>query len=154
AAQGFDSTGPTLYGTVNSIESANGVDLVIGGTNAGDAGLTAATTTGSLVGVTIADTTIATADGANDAIDSIDAALSTINTNRASLGAIQNRFESVVASIQATSENLSASRSRIRDADFAAETAELVRVQILQQAGISMLSQANAHPQSVLSLLQ
>ena len=70
------------------------------------------------------------------------------------LGAIQNRFSSVVSNIASTSENLSASRSRIQDADFAKETASLTRGQILQQAGTAILSQANSAPQSVLSLLR
>jgi flagellin len=70
------------------------------------------------------------------------------------LGAIQNRFESVVASQQVASENLSASKSRIEDADFAAETAQLTKAQILQQSGIAMLAQANSLPQNVLALLQ
>jgi flagellin len=82
-----------------------------------------------------------------------DSFLNNINSSRANLGAVQNRFESVIRSSQNTSENLSASRSRIQDADFAAETAALTRAQILQQAGVAMLSQANAAPQSVLSLL-
>jgi flagellin len=73
---------------------------------------------------------------------------------RAALGAIQNRFESTVANLSATSENLAAARSRIRDADFAQETAELTRGQILQQAGTAILAQANALPQNVLSLLR
>ena len=97
---------------------------------------------------------ISTVGGANAAISSVDAALSNINGSRADLGAIQNRFESVVTSLQTTSENLDASRSRIRDADFAQETANLARAQILQQAGISVLAQANAQPQNVLALLQ
>ena len=80
--------------------------------------------------------------------------MTTVNSSRATLGAIQNRFESVVTSVQTTAENLSASRSRIRDADFAAETANLTRAQILQQAGTAMLAQANAAPQNVLALLQ
>lgn len=88
------------------------------------------------------------------AIDQLDNALKEVNTNRADLGAIQNRFSSVVANLQATSENLSASRSRIQDADFAAETAALTRAQILQQAGTAMLAQANALPNNVLSLLR
>lgn len=92
--------------------------------------------------------------GASDAITAIDDALKTINSNRADLGAIQNRFSSVIASLQTSSENLSASRSRIQDADFAAETAALTRAQILQQAGVAMLSQANALPNNVLSLLR
>ena len=84
----------------------------------------------------------------------IDAALDTVNAGRGDLGAIQNRFESVVASQQVTAENLSASKSRIEDADFAAETASLTKAQILQQSGIAMLAQANALPQNVLALLQ
>jgi len=77
-----------------------------------------------------------------------------VNTGRANLGAIQNRFTSVVASLNTASENLSASRSRILDADFAAETAALTRAQILQQAGTAILAQANAVPQNVLQLLR
>ena len=98
--------------------------------------------------------TIATAAGAQAAISVLDAALQQVNGGRAVLGAYQNRFESVIASLQTTSENLSASRSRIQDADFAAETAALTRNQILQQAGTAMLAQANALPQQVLSLLK
>jgi flagellin len=92
--------------------------------------------------------------GAQLALQSVDSALSTINSARASLGAVQNRFESVVQSLATTSENLSAARSRIQDTDFAKETANLTRAQILQQAGTAMLAQANSAPQSVLSLLQ
>jgi len=87
-------------------------------------------------------------------IGAVDTALQTVNTTRADFGAVQNRFESVVRSLQTAAENLSASRSRIMDADFAAETAALTRAQILQQAGVSVLAQANAAPQSVLQLLQ
>ncbi|HNS57454.1 MAG TPA: flagellin [Nitrosomonas europaea] len=88
------------------------------------------------------------------AIDAVDEALKTVNSARADLGAIQNRFSSAITSLQTNSENLSASRSRIQDADFAAETAALTRAQILQQAGVAMLSQANALPNNVLSLLR
>lgn len=146
-------TSSTLYGTV-SITTDDGVDLVIGGATATNAGLTAGTTNASLSGTTIADTDISTVNGANAAIVSVDAALDTINSSRGDLGAIQSRFESVVSSLSATSENLSAARSRIQDADFAQETAALTKAQILQQAGISILAQANAQPQLVLSLLQ
>lgn len=97
---------------------------------------------------------ISSVSGANAAIRSADAALATINSTRADLGAIQNRFESTISNIASTSENLSASNSRILDADFAAETAKLSKSQVLQQAGISVLAQANARPQQVLSLLQ
>lgn len=155
---GADANGDlngTLRGTVNNITS-QAEALVIGGNTVASAGLTAGTTalSGTLGGTTIADTDISTVNGANAAIMSVDAALDTINSSRASLGAIQSRFESVVGALQTTAENLSAARSRIQDADFAAETAALTKDQILQQAGISILSQANAQPQLVLSLLQ
>ena len=91
---------------------------------------------------------------ANLMISRVDAALSTVSTLRSTFGAIQNRFESVTSSLAATSENLTAARSRILDADYAQETAVLTRNQILQQAGIAMLSQANALPNTVLSLLK
>jgi flagellin len=93
-------------------------------------------------------------DDANDTILSVDSALTAVASLRSTLGAIQNRFESTISNLQATTENLTASRSRIQDADFAAETANLTRAQILQQAGTAMLAQANALPQNVLALLQ
>jgi len=96
---------------------------------------------------------ISTVEGANAAMSIIDGALADIDKNRADLGAIQNRFTSTISSIAVSVENLSASRSRIQDTDFAAETAELTRNQILQQAGTAMLAQANQLPQGVLSLL-
>ncbi len=102
----------------------------------------------------MSDLDITTFDNATLALSIVDSALAKVNDQRAQFGAMQNRFESTTASLQITSENLSASRSRIQDADFAAETANLTRAQILQQAGISVLAQANASPQSVLSLLQ
>ncbi|HEL5054718.1 TPA: flagellin [Stenotrophomonas maltophilia] len=102
----------------------------------------------------VADIQIDTVAGAQQALEIVDKALESVNSVRADLGAIQNRFTSVVANLQTSSENLSASRSRIRDTDFAKETAELTRTQILQQAGTAMLAQANQVPQNVLSLLQ
>jgi flagellin len=84
----------------------------------------------------------------------IDSALSQVNSSRADLGAIQNRFSSTIASLQVTGENLSAARSRIQDADFAAETAALSRAQVLQQAATAMVAQANQMPQQVLQLLK
>jgi len=92
--------------------------------------------------------------GAQDAIAMMDAALKSVNTSRGNLGAIQNRFSSTIANLQTASENLSASRGRIVDADFAAESANLSKGQILQQAGTAMLSQANSLPQGVLGLLR
>ncbi len=97
---------------------------------------------------------MSSASGAQAAIATLDAALSQVNSSRGDLGAYQNRFSSAIANLQATSENVSAARSRIQDADFAAETASLSRNQILQQAGTAMLAQANALPQNVLSLLR
>ena len=107
------------------------------------------TTTTGIGGLTVSSFT-----NAQQTISQIDNALKSINTSRANLGAIQNRFSSTVANLQTASENLSASRGRIQDADFASETANLSRSQILQQAGTAMLAQANALPQNVLSLLQ
>src|SRR5690606_28640063 len=97
---------------------------------------------------------ISSATGADNAMLAMDAALTAINTARADMGAVQNRFTSVVANLSTTSENLSAARSRIQDADFAKESAQLSRNQILQQAGTAMLAQANQATQSVLQLLR
>ena len=97
---------------------------------------------------------ISSVEGADNAILAMDAALKSVNSARADLGAIQNRFESVVSNLSVNSENLSASKSRIMDADFASETANLSRSQILQQAGTAMVAQANQLPQGVLSLLR
>lgn len=128
----------TVAGTVDNATVAGFANAAIG---------SATTQTG------IDTLTVANYAGAQTALGLIDSALDTINSTRATLGAVQSRFESTVANLQSSVENLSASRSRIQDADFAAETAELTRTQILQQAGTAMLAQANAAPQSVLSLL-
>ena len=121
----------------------------------------AGTASGDTISVTAvaAPAAISTADinsvtNATAAITAIDTALGTINTNRATLGAVQNRFESVIGNLQISVENQSAAKSRIMDADFAAETANLTRGQILQQAGTAMLAQANSLPNGVLSLLR
>jgi len=103
---------------------------------------------------TLAGVNVLNGTNANDALLTLDFALQQVSGLRAELGAVQTRFESTISNLSVTSENLSAARSRIRDADFAAETAELTRSQILQQAGIAILSQANALPQNVLALLQ
>jgi len=97
---------------------------------------------------------IGTQSGANDALNILDGALAFVNSVRGDLGAVQNRFTSTIANLQNVSENVSAARSRILDADFASETSKLTKNQILQQAGISVLAQANQLPSSVLSLLQ
>ena len=97
---------------------------------------------------------VSTVESSTKALKVIDSALAAVNDQRAQFGALQSRFETTIANLQVSSENLSASRSRIRDTDFASETANLTRAQILQQAGTAMLSQANALPQQVLTLLQ
>lgn len=104
--------------------------------------------------VSLNQVNISTREGADQALVAIDYAINQINEFRSELGAVQNRFESTIANLSTSVENLSASNSRILDADFAAETAALAKSQVLQQAGISVLAQANARPQQVLSLLQ
>ncbi|HEV2621289.1 MAG TPA: flagellin [Frateuria sp.] len=103
---------------------------------------------------TLASTSVKTVAGANDTMNRIDAALATISSMRSNLGAVQNRFQSTIANLQTISQNLDASRSQIQDADFAAETANMSSANILQQAGVSVLAQANSSTQSVLKLLQ
>ncbi len=100
------------------------------------------------------DLDISSVAGSQQALEIVDKALTSVNSSRADMGAIQNRFSSTISNLSTTSENLSASRGRIRDADYAKETAEMTRNQILQQAGTAMLSQANSSTQNVLSLLR
>ncbi len=142
-----DADGVTTRGTLTLSSSEN---FTMGGDDLAFAGLSSASA--SLSQLSSVD--ISTVEGANAAIAVLDGALSQVSSMRADLGAVQNRFESTVANLSTSSENLSAARSRIRDADFAAETAAMTRGQILQQAGIAMVSQANSLPQNVLSLLQ
>jgi flagellin len=125
------------------------------GANAGDTVTVTTTqldTAASITGATGGNVT--TAALAGTALGNIDTALDAINGARATYGAVQNRFESVIANLQVAAENQAAARSRIMDADFAAETANLSRAQILQQAGNAMVAQANQLPQQVLQLLQ
>jgi len=160
AAGSFDGTAGknavSNHGTISlSSTSANGI--VWAGANAAKAGLAASGTQAASVTssvTSIASINVLTASSATSALSAIDGALEAVNTSRASLGAYQNRFASVVSSLQTSSENLSASRSRIQDADFAKETAQLTRGQILQQAGTAMLAQANSLPNGVLALLR
>ena len=108
----------------------------------------------SVAGAGVSAIDLTTAAGAQAALAAVDSAVNTVNSTRAALGAYQARFTSVVASLATTAENMSASRSRIQDADFAMETANLSRAQILQQAGTAMVAQANQLPQGVLALLR
>lgn len=147
AAVGTDSS--TVGGTLRFSSSS---PFTV--TSAAAGGIFAATTANASALSAVSGISIGTQSGSNSAIDIIDSALQTINSQRAALGAVQNRLSSTLANLQTSSENLSASRSRIQDADFAAETANLTRAQILQQAGTAMLAQANALPQNVLTLLR
>ena len=104
-------------------------------------------------GLGLTNTTVQTHAQASAAIASIDAAISTVGATRADLGALQNRFQSTIRNLSNISENVSGARSRIKDTDFATETASLTRNQIIQQASTTVLSQANQRPQSALSLL-
>jgi flagellin len=141
------TTGATINVTYKAPAGVTGSVTWTGAFNPGPNAIAATGTAMSAVD-------ISTLGGANAALTAIDAALTTVNSTRAQLGAIQNRFESTISNLQTTSENLSASRSRIQDADFAEETALLTRAQILQQAGTAILSQANSVPQNVLTLLR
>jgi len=144
----------TSYGGI-TLASTSSAGITLGGAELATSGLAAGYTAATATfGGGISKVDLTTANGAQDAISTIDAALANVNSSRANLGALQNRFSSVVSNLATTSENLSASRSRIVDADFAAETANLTRAQILQQAGTAMLAQANSLPQNVLSLLR
>lgn len=109
---------------------------------------------GTVTAVGALDISGADATGATAAITAIDTAITAITTGRATMGAVQNRFDSVISNLATSAENLSAARGRIMDADFASETMNLSRAQILQQAGTAMISQANQLPQQVLSLLR
>jgi flagellin len=109
---------------------------------------------GTVTAVGALDISGADATGATAALDALDTAIIDVTTGRANMGAVQNRFDSVIANLATSAENLSAARGRIMDADFASETMNLSRAQILQQAGTAMISQANQLPQQVLSLLR
>ncbi|WP_036254217.1 flagellin, partial [Methylobacter sp. BBA5.1] len=117
-------------------------------------GIFAATTAQSSTLQKVSNVDIGTQAGSNDALSVIDGALAAISNSRADLGAIQNRFNSTIANLENVSQNVSAARSRVQDADFAKESANLARGQVLQQAGTAMLAQANASSQNVLSLLR
>ncbi|MCU7920163.1 MAG: flagellin [Candidatus Thiodiazotropha sp. (ex Epidulcina cf. delphinae)] len=164
AAETLDVGGVTLTGPTGGTPTVTD-SLVVGGTVsfsssgtfvvATDTGTTvmgAASTSSALSSVASID--VGTQSGSNSALDVLDQALRSISDARADLGAVQNRLESTIANLANISENVTAARSRVQDADFAAETSNMTRAQILQQAGVAMLSQANAQPQLVLSLLQ
>ena len=132
--------------------SESNTDFTVSGTFGIVAGSTALGA--SQANQSVASTNVLTRDDATKALLTLDFALGQVNTLRSELGAVQTRFSSTISNLQITSENLTAARSRIQDADFAAETAALTRSQILQQAGLSIVAQANSLPQGVLSLLK
>ena len=149
AAAAFGAAGLATAGGKLTFDSKSGFSVA---TDTGTTLLAAASNGSTLA--TVAGISVTTVAGANSALKVVDAALAQISDQRAALGAVQNRFESTVSNLQTSSENLSASRSRIQDADFAQETANLSRSQILQQAGTAMVAQANQLPQGVLALLR
>jgi flagellin len=146
------AAGTADFTAVGSIRLTAADSITLAGAGVADIGYTA--TSLALGNSALNSASVTTVANANTTIGRVDAALTTVSGLRSTLGAIQNRFESTIASLSAVSENLEASRSRILDADFAAETAALTRAQILQQAGVAILAQANTAPQSVLALLQ
>ena len=147
AGEGSELSGIVVSGQV-TFDSDKSFSVV------GDAGETVTNATEASVLNSVNNLDVSSVAGANLALATVDAALNTVNNQRAKFGAIQSRFGSTIANLATNSENLNAARSRIRDADFAKETAELTRNQILQQAGTAMLAQANVAPQNVLTLLQ
>ncbi|MFZ5485627.1 MAG: flagellin [Pseudomonadota bacterium] len=147
---GGAATDSLVIGGKVSFSSPNTFSVSSGDT--GNTILSSTTQTSSLSSVASID--ITTQTGANNAINTVDGALAFVDDLRATLGAIQNRLSSVVASNQATAQNVTAARSQVQDADFAAETANLSRAQVLQQAGTAMVAQANQLPQGVLTLLR
>jgi len=151
-----DAINTKVSGAFASIDSTNHLVITAGEdiTVTAGAGATALGVATAAVSGSLSTQDVKTTAKANLTIQSIDAALTSVSTLRGTLGAIQNRFQSTINSLSSVSENLSASRSRILDTDFAMETANLTKSQILQQAGTAMVAQANSIPQNVLSLLK
>ncbi|WP_350647297.1 flagellin [Pseudomonas sp. HY13-MNA-CIBAN-0226] len=152
------SAGATATKTADGkIQLSGKADIVISaGTTGslGDLGLTAGVTNASTTQTTVGDLDILSAAGSQQSVQALDAAIQQIDSQRAALGAVQNRFDSTVANLQSIAQNSTAARGRVQDADFASETAELTKQQTLQQASTAILSQANQLPSAVLKLLQ
>jgi flagellin len=145
----------TRFNGAAILAGAAGAQVFQVGANVGDTITVTTTDLSAAAGITaVTGGALTDAATSNTAMTNIDAALTLVNSNRALYGASQNRFEAAIANLQVGVENQSAARSRIMDADFAAETASLTRAQVLQQAGTAMLSQANSIPNNVLSLLR
>lgn len=144
----------TVFASSITLESGGDIAISSNTGNSERAGFRVGNFGNGESGSSLSNIDITTVDGANAAVLAIDNAVNTVSGIRAELGAVQNRFQNTISNLEVSGENLSAANSRIRDADFATETASLSRSQVLQQAGISVLAQANARPQQVLSLLQ
>ncbi len=149
-----DPDAPVYSVTVSSVKAGADLDIAANASIGVATAVAHAADDDDATTTVLAGLSVESFKDASRALEIVDNALDSINSTRADLGAIQNRFTSVVANLQTSTENLSASRSRIKDTDFAKETAELTRTQILQQAGTAMLAQANQVPQNVLSLLR
>jgi flagellin len=147
-------TAAVSYGTL-SLTSSQSTGIIVGGTAAASIGATVqyneATAT---AGAGVSSLDLTTADGAQEALTTLDRAINTITDSRASMGAYQNRLSATISNLETTSVNLSASRSRILDTDYAKETTNLAKSQIITQAATAMLAQANQSAQSVLALLK
>lgn len=163
SSRNYDDTGATAAAAAtSSLTATNLAARVVGQVRVDSSGSfnisgspdATVTATGASALSSVDSLNVSTQAGAQSAIAIVDAAIQGIDSQRAGIGAVQNRLQSTISNLQSVSENVSAARSRIQDADFAAETASLTRNQILQQAGISVLAQANSLPQQVLSLLQ
>ena len=146
----------TQFGGVNLLTGGFSTTFLVGANAGQTISVNLSSSNGASFGASglgVGQIDISTLSGASGALAAVDTAISSIGSQRAELGALQNRFQSTIRNLSSISENLSGARSQIRDTDFATETAELTRNQIIQQASVSVLSQANQRPQTALSLL-
>ena len=154
AVSARSGVGASIDGGNLVLTSASNIVITGATTDATAAGWANSTLNTSVATGAVGKTNLQSYTNAQLALGMLDSALTAVNSARATIGSINSRFDSVIANLRSTTENLSASRSRIQDTDFAQETARLTRAQVLQQAGVAMLAQANAAPQQVLSLLR
>ena len=146
--------GSTKFNGTSLLSAATTLNIQVGGNTSADDTISVSTVSATSTTLGVSAVSVASNTAAKSAITSVDAALTTLDTARSTLGAKLNRFDSVVSNLQTSETNLSAARSRIQDADYATEVASMTKSQILQQAGTSVLAQANQSTQSVLKLLQ
>ncbi|TDP40341.1 flagellin [Idiomarina aquatica] len=143
----------TQFAGKNLLDGNYSENFLVGAEAGQNIGISLSATAFNAAALSVNGLTVSTVGGASTALSSIDAAIETVNSTRADLGAVQNRFQSTIRNLSNVSENVTAARSRIRDTDFAAETANLTKFQIRQQASTTILAQANQRPQAALSLL-